>query len=585
MLVHDFTWIFVVCIIFAFLDAYGIGANDVANSFSTSVSSKSLTLGQACVIAVFTEFLGAFLMGSGTAETIKGKIISIKNFENQPELLMLAMTCALVGSSTWVLFATRNGWPVSTTHAIVGAIIGVGIAAFGPNSVDWSYNGVAKIITSWFISPVCAGIVASIIYLVTKHGVLKHKNSFERGLIAIPLYFGFTAFINAFYIIYKGSPGLNLASASPGAIWGSTVGITVAVMFFCWFFIRPWLVRKLQKKEDLRWYHVFVVPFLGPRPSVTIHSEEEGKAEKDHLPLTHSWIQHGARQFVDCADRLEDRTASVHHALHHRGHRSSRTVQRNSELTQLENHRMLQRSGQDHHLLVHLPRVRRNSGQYHLPGHQTWSWPHCHPLAVVLHGVRKDVVNCKGERMQKIHDAAIRYDDDTEYMYSFLQVITASMASFAHGSNDVANAVGPLSTVYHVWSTATVDISGKTPVPLWVLAMGGVAIDLGLITYGYNIMRTLGNKITYHSPTRGFSMELGSSLTVLTASKIGLPVSTTHCITGATAAVGLCNGTASSLNWRIIAWCFLSWILTLPFAGLVAGLLFSFAAYAPKLTL
>ncbi|KAK9712069.1 hypothetical protein K7432_007393 [Basidiobolus ranarum] len=507
MLPHDFTWIFVVCIVFAFLDAYGIGANDVANSFSTSVSSKSLTLGQACCIAIFTEFLGAFLMGSGTAETIKGKIISIKNFENQPELLMLAMTCALVGSSTWVLFATRNGWPVSTTHSIVGAIIGVGIAAFGPNSVDWSYNGVAKIITSWFISPVCAGIVSSIIYLITKYGVLKHPNSFERGLIAIPIYFGFTAFINAFYIIYKGSPGLNLASASPAAIWGSTVGITVAVMLFCWFFIRPWLIRKLQKREDLHWYHIFVIPFLAPRPIVPVISEEDGKGEK-----------------------------GVDHEVAEEGDATPKSI---------------------------IERIK----------------------AVVLHGIRKDVVNCKGERLQKIHDAAVRYDDDTEYMYSFLQVVTASMASFAHGSNDVANAVGPLSTVYHVWSTAVVDISGKTPVPLWVLAMGGVAIDIGLVTYGYNIMRTLGNKITYHSPTRGFSMELGSSLTVLTASKIGLPVSTTHCITGATAAVGLCNGTTSSLNWRLIAWCFLSWILTLPFAGLVAGLLFSFAAYAPKLIL
>ncbi|ORX89593.1 phosphate transporter [Basidiobolus meristosporus CBS 931.73] len=576
MLVHDFTWIFVVCIIFAFLDAYGIGANDVANSFSTSVSSKSLTLGQACVIAVFTEFLGAFLMGSGTAETIKGKIISIKNFENQPELLMLAMTCALVGSSTWVLFATRNGWPVSTTHAIVGAIIGVGIAAFGPNSVDWSYNGVAKIITSWFISPVCAGIVASIIYLVTKHGVLKHKNSFERGLIAIPLYFGFTAFINAFYIIYKGSPGLNLASASPGAIWGSTVGITVAVMLFCWFFIRPWLVRKLQKKEDLRWYHVFVIPFLGPRPSVTIHSEEEGKAEKGEHEIAEEGdaaptgvferikavVLHGVRK--DVVNCKGERMQKIHDAA----------IRYDDDT-----------DGQDHHLLVHLPRVCWYSGQYNLLGDAAPTGVFERIKAVVLHGVRKDVVNCKGERMQKIHDAAIRYDDDTEYMYSFLQVITASMASFAHGSNDVANAVGPLSTVYHVWSTGTVDVSGKTPIPLWVLAMGGVAIDLGLITYGYHIMRTLGNKITYHSPTRGFSMELGSSLTVLTASKIGLPVSTTHCITGATAAVGLCNGTASSLNWRIIAWCFLSWILTLPFAGVVAGLLFSFAAYAPKFAL
>ncbi|KAK9701860.1 hypothetical protein K7432_011531 [Basidiobolus ranarum] len=490
------------------LDAYGIGANDVANSFSTSVASKSLTLAQACCIAIFTEFFGALLLGSGTSETIRGKIISLENFAGQPELLMLAMVCAVVGSSLWVIFATRNGWPVSTTHSIVGAIIGVGISAFGVDSVDWSYNGVAKIVTSWFISPVAAGIIASIIYLVTKFLVLAKPNSFERGLRAIPFYFGMTIFICLIYLFYKAPGFKELTEDSVGLVWGLTSGITLLVMAFCWFFIAPWFRRTIRGNENLRWYHVFVTPMISTRPA-----KPEAALELNE----------------DGSKKLEDH-----------------------ELAEEE----LAPTG-----------------------------PFGKLKKLVLNGIRKDVVSCKGERLKKIHDAADRYDDDTEYMYSFIQIITASMASFAHGSNDVANAVGPLSTIYYVWSTATVDVSGKTAVPLWILAMGGVFIDIGLLTYGYNIMRTLGNKITYHSPSRGFSMELGSCLTVLTASQIGLPVSTTHCITGATAAVGLCNGSAKTINWRMIAWCFFSWILTLPCAGLVAGLLFSFAAYAPKLIL
>ncbi|ORY07615.1 solute carrier family 20 [Basidiobolus meristosporus CBS 931.73] len=506
MEIHDYTWLFVVGMIFSILDAYGIGANDVANSFSTSVASKSLTLAQACCIAIFTEFFGALLLGSGTSETIRGKIIDLENFAGQPELLMLAMVCAVVGSSLWVIFATRNGWPVSTTHAIVGAIIGVGISAFGVDSVDWGYGGVAKIVTSWFVSPVAAGVVASIIYLVTKYMVLEKSNSFERGLRAIPLYFGMTIFICFIYLFYKAPGFKDLTQNSVGLVWGLTSGITVLVMLFCWFFIAPWFRRTIREDEYLRWYHVFVTPFIGPRQT---------RAERN-LELNER-----NEKVAEC-DVVEESLP-------------------NGPWSKLKN--------------------------------------------FVLNGVRQDVVTCKGERLQKIHDAADRYDDDTEYMYSFIQVITASMASFAHGSNDVANAVGPLSTIYYVWSTATVDVSGKTPVPLWILAMGGVFIDIGLITYGYNIMRTLGNKITYHSPSRGFSMELGSCLTVLTASQIGLPVSTTHCITGATTAVGLCNGSAKTINWRMIAWCFFSWILTLPCAGLVAGLLFAFAAYAPKLVL
>ncbi|KAK9762872.1 hypothetical protein K7432_010966 [Basidiobolus ranarum] len=345
------------------LDAYGIGTNDVANSLSTSVASKSLTLAQACCIAVFTEFFGALLLGSQTSETIRGKIISLENFAGQPELLMLAMVCAVVGSSLWVIFGTRNGWPVSTTHSIVSAIIGVGISAFGVDSVDWSYNGVAKIVTSWFISPVAAGIIASIIYMVTKIFVLARSDSFERGLRAIPFYFGLTIFICLVYLFYKAPGFKELTENNIGLVWGLTCGITVLVMAFCWFFIAPWFRRTIRDHENLRWYHVFVTPMISPRPPKT-----------------------------------------------------EMTLELNDDTSKKIN---------DHELNEQEQPPTGFFGKF---------------KRLVLNGVRQDVVNCKEERLQKIHEAADRYDDDTEYMYSFIQIITASMASFAHGSNDVANA-------------------------------------------------------------------------------------------------------------------------------------------------
>ncbi|CAB5345953.1 unnamed protein product [Rhizophagus irregularis] len=182
-----------------------------------------------------------------------------------------------------------------------------------------------------------------------------------------------------------------------------------------------------------------------------------------------------------------------------------------------------------------------------------------------------------------MHDNAVRFDKDTEKLYSFLQIITGAFASFAHGSNDVSNAIGPLATIYLIYTTGEVDPSGVSPVPLWLMALGGAAIDAGLLFYGYHVMRSLGNQITYHSPSRGFSMELGTSLTVLTASKVGFPVSTTHCITGATAGVGLCNGKWKALNWRLLAWCFFSWALTLPAAAIVSGSLYAFAIHSPRI--
>ena len=113
-------------------------------------------------------------------------------------------------------------------------------------------------------------------------------------------------------------------------------------------------------------------------------------------------------------------------------------------------------------------------------------------------------------------------------------------------------------------------------------AFGGVAIVIGLWTYGYNIMKNLGNRVTLMSPSRGFSMELGSAITIIVATQLKLPISTTQCITGATVGVGLCNGDWRSINWRMVAWIYLGWIVTLPSAGLISGLLMGAIINAPR---
>jgi len=121
----------------------------------------------------------------------------------------------------------------------------------------------------------------------------------------------------------------------------------------------------------------------------------------------------------------------------------------------------------------------------------------------VYRGVEQDVVSADSEMVAEMHQRAVKYDGRTEHLFSYLQVCTAAFASFAHGSNDVANAIGPLATIWYVYRHNSVDVTSKAEVPLWILAYGGAAIVLGLATYGYNVMRSLGNKFTYMSPARG----------------------------------------------------------------------------------
>ncbi|KAI8099420.1 solute carrier family 20 [Halteromyces radiatus] len=526
----DFTWIFGIGMVFAFLDAYGIGANDVSNAFATSISSGSLTLIQASIIACFTEFLGALLLGSGTSETIKGGILSVSNFVGQPEMLMLAMLCAVFGSAVWVVFASTRGWPVSTTHSIVGAICGVGIAAFGGNSLKWEWGGISSIITSWFLSPIAAGLVAALLYTITKYTVLRRADSFNWGLRLVPAYFFFTVAINAFYIIYKGAPGTDAAKLSVGVIVGISFGVGAVFALFSWFFFVPWVRRRVKGHEDLKWYHVFIIPFLSKRQTLQ-QADPEMHAPTATTPTASTVTETVDEKIQKDQEELE-------------------TMETQNEQPQVPKSKFAQYKEK--------------------------------AINAAMHGLRQDVRNLESERLKEVHAAAILYDDDAEYLFSFLQVLTACMASFAHGSNDVANAVGPLASIFDLWNTATVDVTGKVPVPIWILAYGGIAIDIGLLTLGYRVMRKMGNNITYFTPSRGFCAELAAALTVLTCSKLGLPVSTTHCITGATAGVGLCNGNWRAINWKMIGWCFFSWILTLPCAGLLAGLLFAFGSNAPK---
>ena len=199
-----------------------------------------------------------------------------------------------------------------------------------------------------------------------------------------------------------------------------------------------------------------------------------------------------------------------------------------------------------------------------------------------LSGIDADVVTPSDEAAVAAHDSAVRYDAATERLFSAVQVFTASFASLAHGANDVANAVSPLSVIFLVWRAGGSKLSPSSPTPIWCLAYGGAFMDLGLVLYGYKVMRSLGNNLCYHSPSRGFCMELAALTTVLWASATGNPVSTTHCLTGATVAVGLCSGSLAGVNWKMVAWTGMGWMLTLPASALISGVTFAVLARSPK---
>jgi len=381
----------------------------------------------------------------------------------------------------------------------------------------------------------------------------------------VPFYFFLTSMLLALLIVWKGGSS-KIKLTDPQAV-GVAFGVGAGVALVIATFFIPFLHRKIIKQDwELKTWEVIKGPLLLRRP-------EPSPAPEGHTGLPDFYAGHLT------AEQLEAKRAGEAHVITgdvEKGAASAVNPTGNSSDSDIITSEIAQPSRQ-----LSRPKKIPPPGPWYSPA-VAFYWM----KYAALRGVEQDVVDQQNHRdflsgdIEKTHATGEHFDNRAEYTYSFLQILTASTTSFAHGANDVSNAIGPYTTIYFIWSTA--KISSKVPVPLWILAFGGAGIVIGLWTYGYNIMRALGNKITLHSPARGFSMELGAVVTIIMATKLALPVSTTQCIAGATVGVGLCNGTWRSINWRMIAWIYMGWIVTLPCAGIISGCLMGIVLNAPR---
>lgn len=188
--------------------AWGIGANDVANAMGTSVGSGALTIRQAILIAIVFEFLGAYLAGGEVTETIRKGIIDPGMLKDSPELLVYGMMSALFAAGTWLLIASVRGWPVSTTHSIVGAIVGFAAVGISVDSVNWSQVG--TIAVSWVISPLLAGSISFALFMSVQKLILDREDPFTRAKQLIPVYMWIVGFMISMVTLLKGLKHLGL---------------------------------------------------------------------------------------------------------------------------------------------------------------------------------------------------------------------------------------------------------------------------------------------------------------------------------------------------------------------------------------
>ncbi|MFY8352133.1 inorganic phosphate transporter [Pseudoalteromonas sp. SSM20] len=214
----------IIAAVVGFIMAYGIGANDVANAMGTSVGSKALTIKQAIIIAMIFEFAGAYLAGGEVTSTIRKGIIDSSAFVAIPESLVIGMISALLAAGVWLLVASYLGWPVSTTHSIIGAIVGFALVAVGTEAIQW--GKVAGIVGSWIITPAISGFIAYLIFMSAQKLIFDTDSPLNNAKRFVPMYMGLAAFVMALVTIKK---GLKHVGLELGAVEGYSIAIAAAV--------------------------------------------------------------------------------------------------------------------------------------------------------------------------------------------------------------------------------------------------------------------------------------------------------------------------------------------------------------------
>lgn len=481
-------WILILGFIFGFFLAFGVGANDVANSFGTSVGSKVLSLRQACILATIFEILGAVLLGYKVSDTVRRGIIDIEMYSEFEKELMLGFLSALIGSMIWNIIATFFRWPISGTHSIVGAVIGFSLVSRGFGSIKWQKLG--QIVISWFLSPVLSGVMSASIFFIVKRCILTKEDAVERGYFALPFFWGFTICINVFSTVHNGPKylGFNLIPW-----WGVLIlalGVGFLVGIGVWYLLVPYLQHAISNLGD--------------------SESSENQIGKDDLPTKFPYPEAENPGFEE--NGLEIPMENV-----------------------INNH--------------------------------TSESTSCHSTSVFT---IEDDTTKQNVKEDTPTGAISCYDTpETAKLFSSLQILTAIFASFAHGANDVSNAIGPVIAIWLIYQDGNVMQSSESP--FWIMLYGGVGISVGLWAWGQKVIKTIGEDLTKITPSSGFCIEIGAATTVLLASKIGLPISTTHCKVGSVVFVGWTRSRAA-VDWKLFRNIILAWVLTLPISAMLSAI-------------
>jgi PiT family inorganic phosphate transporter len=404
--------ILVIVALLAFYMAWNLGANDVANAMGTSVGSKAITLKQAIIMAGVLEFLGAVLFGQEVTSTLGTKIANPVLFATTPQTLVMGMISVLLSGGIWLQVATSRGLPISSSHAIVGAIAGFSWVSLGIEAIDWSSMGLITI--GWILTPIISGTISAGLYSLIRHWIFNQLHPLSQ-----------------------------LQEWTP---WLSTLLLSI--------------------------FGIIVLPTITQ-------------------PLS---------QFLLIERKLN------------------------------------------------------------IPPHD---------ITLFITGIAAIALTLISWRQL----ANSQIDNQIQSLFAKFQVISACFVAFAHGSNDVGNAIAPLAVIYYINQQGKIP-SHQLTIPLWILLLGAVGIVAGLAVWGKKVITTIGENIISLEPSSGFCAELATAMTILLASRLGLPVSTSHALVGGVVGIGLVQN-LQAIKLSTIQNIAAAWLITVPISAALSAMIFT----------
>lgn len=486
---HQQVALFLVASFFGIFMAFNIGGNDVANSFGTSVGAGTLTVTQALAVAAIFEVSGAVLAGAAVTDTIRSGIVDIGGLNVSPNQFIYLMLSALAAAAFWLLFATKKGLPVSTTHAIIGGIVGssivLGINLGGTQlafeTVKWSKIG--EIAISWVVSPVLGGALSYVIYGLIKKNILAYNDDMEIKVKALKA--------EKKALKQQQKEHFEILSSDDQLLYTTAL-------------VRDQEIYKEVgiSAEDLETDYY-----------KKLHEIENRRDNLDTLKALKTWVP-----LIAALGAVVMTAMVVFKGLKNTG----------LNLSTL------------HSALV-----------MGMIGAMVWLTAFIYTKTI------------RGKHKEDLGKA-------TFIMFSWMQVFTACAFAFSHGSNDIANAVGPFVAIMDVIKENA--IAAKATVPAPVMVTFGVSLIVGLWFIGKEVIQTVGTNLTEMHPASGFAAELAAAAVVMGASSLGIPVSSTHILVGAVLGIGLVN---KNTNWKLMKPIGLAWVITLPVAGVISAVLFT----------